>query len=252
MTRLLIIIIVSLLFVPKLGTAQEEINKTDSKGRKQGVWVKYYEGTKKKRYKGQFKDDVPFGKFEYYYDTGETSAVSEFKEEGKVTYTKTYYPNGGLMAKGKYIDQIKDSVWWYFTEDKKMLSREFYLNGKLSGEKLVYYPTDPEKEKAIVRESTLYKDGLKNGQWTQYTKSGTVSAEGIFVDGNYEGKVKWYFSNGKVETEGFYRHAVKNGFWKTYDEEGEIISKVYYLNGKVLEGEKLEKHLESVRENKQK
>ncbi|MDX1799092.1 MAG: hypothetical protein R3255_10620 [Candidatus Lokiarchaeia archaeon] len=231
--------------------SQEKINQTDSKGKKQGVWIKNYEGTNKKRYKGEFKDDIPVGKFYYYYDTGEIAAVSVFEEEGKVTYTRTYYTNGNLMATGKYINQVKDSVWWFFTEDKKMLSRENYKLGKLEGERYVYFPTDPETEKSIIREITTYKNGLKNGQWKQYYKNGKVEAEGVYKDGNFDGFVKWYYENGVLQTQGFYRHAVKNGYWKSFESDGTLKSKVYYLNGKELKGEALEKHLEKIRQEKQ-
>ena len=72
------------------GQPQGEINETDSKGRKQGKWVKYHEGSKKKRYVGTFKDDLPTGKFTYYYLTGEVSAVTEFQSDNKTAYTRMY------------------------------------------------------------------------------------------------------------------------------------------------------------------
>ena len=43
------------------GQTQGDGNETDLKGRKQGKWVKFHEGTEKKRYVGTFKNDIPIG-----------------------------------------------------------------------------------------------------------------------------------------------------------------------------------------------
>lgn len=247
--RLIVIFLLLMVVKPFNSVGQGDINVTDSKGRKQGKWIKNYDGTNKKRYVGQFKDDKPTGEFVYYYSTGEASAVTQFLPD-EVAYTKMYFANGNLMARGKYIEQIKDSTWWYFTEDKKMLSKENYENGKLNGEVVVYYPTDPKTEAVKVFEITNYKDGLKNGKWKQYFKSGKVKATGNYLDGNYHGKLFWYHGTGRVETEGFYKHAVKNGTWKYFDKEGNLEKKVYYKNGELLEGEELEKYLEGLKANK--
>lgn len=248
-TKGFLTIIFTILFVGMFFA--QDMNKTDSKGRKQGKWIKYYEGTNNKRYVGQFVDDIPTGKFTYYYDTGEPSAVSVFSENGIVTRTKTYHKNGNLMATGKYINHEKDSVWWYFNDRKEVLSRENYIKGKLDGEVVIYYPTDPSKDKLKIYEITTYKDGVKNGEWKQYFSNGKLKAKGVNKDGYYDGKVYWYFQSGKLEIEAFYKHTVANGFWIYFDEEGNVKQKVYYLNGKVLEGEKLEQHLEKLRLEKE-
>lgn len=239
--KYIILALISLILVQ---VNAQELNKTDSKGRKQGKWIKYYEGTTKKRYVGQFVDDKPFGKFTYYYNSGEPSAVSVFSNNGTITHTKTYHKNGSLMATGKYVNQQKDSVWWYFTEHKEVLSKENYVNGKLEGEVIVYYPGDPSKEKLKIYEVSHYKNGIKSGLWQQFHKSGKLKAKGYYKDGYYNGKVFWYYGNGKVELESFYKHTVPHGYWYYFDDQGNMLRKVYYLNGKILEGKELEKYLE--------
>jgi len=233
-----------------VGQTQGEINETDSKGRKQGEWVKYHEGTKKKRYVGAFKNDIPVGKFTYYYLSGEVSAVTEFKSDNKTAYTRMYHINGKVMAAGKYLNQKKDSVWLSFNDRKEILSKENYVDGKLNGEVIVYYPSDPSEGQVKRYEITNYVDGLKNGNWIQFFSSGKVKAEGVNKDGNFDGRIKWYFASGKIEIEGYYKHAVKNGFWKYYENDGELKRKVYYRNGKVIEGDVLERHLERLRKEK--
>ena len=246
-----IILFGQFLLIAFLGFSQPQGdgNKLDSKGRKQGKWVKFHEGTEKKRYVGTFNNDIPIGKFTYYYLTGEVSAVTEFINE-ITAYTRMYHVNGKVMAAGKYTNQKKDSVWLSFNDRKEIISKENYVAGKLNGESIVYYPSDPSKGKVKRYEITNYEAGLKHGKWIQFYDSGQTKAEGVYKDGNLDGRVKWLYASGKIEIDGYYKHAVKNGFWKYYENDGELRRKVYYRNGSVIEGEVLEKYLEKLREAK--
>jgi len=248
-----IVLVFQLFFITSIGYSQTqgETNVTDSKGRKQGKWVKNHEGTNKKRYVGTFENDIPTGKFTYYYLTGEVSAVTDFIDDHKTAYTRMYHLNGKVMAAGKYVDQKKDSVWLSFNDRKEILSKENYIDGKLNGENIVYYPSDPSKGKVKRYEITQYIDGLKNGKWIQFYSTGKVKAEGVYKDGNFDGRVKWFFTSGKVEIDGYYKHAVKNGYWKYYDQDDELKRKVYYRNGHVIEGDVLERHLDRIRKAKE-
>ena len=232
------------------GQSQGDGNKTDSKGRKQGKWVKFHEGTEKKRYTGTFENDIPIGKFTYYYLTGEVSAVTDFIKDDNTAYTRMYHLNGKVMAAGKYTDKKKDSTWLSFNDRKEIMSKENYLKGKLNGESIVYYPSDPSKGKVKRYEITNYEVGLKHGKWIQFYSSGKTKAEGVYKDGNFDGRVKWYFSNGKVEIEGYYKHAVKYGYWKYYENDGAFKNKVYYRNGQVIKDDVLERHLDRLKKAK--
>lgn len=225
-------------------------NKTDSKG-KQGSWVANYDDGSTVRYKGQFKDGKPIGKFTYYYPTGEASSVMAFSEKGAKASCKMYHKNGELMALGNYIQRKKDSTWWFFNDHKQVLRQETYKNDLLHGESVVYFPANPKEEKVLKSEVTNYENGVYHGEWTQYfKKNGKVKAYGIYKYGYFDGQVKYYYPNGKVQTSGWYKHNVKNGFWKTFDPEGDVDTKTYYYNDKVLEGEKLEKHLAKIKAQK--
>lgn len=224
-------------------------NKTDSKG-KQGTWVVKYDDGESIRYKGQFLNDLPIGKFTYYYPSGEASSIMEFTESGKNAFCKMYHKNAELMAMGLYRDRKKDSTWWFFNDKKQVLRQENYKNDLLHGTSTIYFPANPKEEKVLASEVTNYSNGVYHGEWTQYFKSGEVKAKGIYKNGYFDGQVKYYYPNGKVESSGWYKHNVRNGYWKTFDPEGDVDTKTYYYNDKVLEGEKLEKHLEKVRAEK--
>jgi len=247
-----IVLVFQLFLITSMGFGQPQVdgNKTDSKGRKQGKWVKFHEGTEKKRYAGTFENDIPVGKFTYYYLTGEVSAVTDFINDNKTAYTRMYHLNGKVMAAGKYTDKKKDSTWLSFNDRKEIISKENYVTGKLNGESIVYYPIDPSKGKVKKYEITNYEAGLKHGKWIQFYSSGKTKAEGVYKDGNFDGKVKWFFSNGKVEIEGYYKHAVKYGYWKYYENDGTFKSKIYYRDGQVIKDDVLERHLDRLKKAK--
>lgn len=243
MKRLALILIVLLASVDFL-LAQP--NAKDSKGRKQGEWAENWETTGRRKYLGQFKDDKPYGKFTYYNDLGEVTSVVEYSKDGTTAYTKSYFPSGNLMARGKYVNKQKDSIWVYFNDREGLVSVENWVKGKKEGEEKIYYG-DPEQS---LFEVNTYKNGVLNGPWKQYFKNGKLLASGTYRDGNFEGQVTYYYSSGNIDEQGYYKNAVRNGFWKKFDIDGELLGKVYYLNGKVLEGEALEKHLEKIRAEK--
>lgn len=216
-------------------------NKTDSKGRKQGVWEVKFKDSEITRYKGQFKDDKPYGKFEYYYPNGKLSAISKFEVGGIVARTTMFDIEGTPMGYGKYVNQQKDSTWTYF-ENNTVVSREDYKKGKRHGNKTVYF------DNGKVYEESSFEDGLQQGKWKMYHANGKVKVTCNYVDGNRNGQITYYFSDGQQETVGFYKNAVKNGFWRYYDNRGRVSKEVYYKNDKILlEGESIKEELDKLK-----
>ena len=60
----------------------DTINRYDSKGKKQGKWIKK-NSAGKVIYEGMFDEDIPTGKFIYYSETGEVTTISVFSDKGK-------------------------------------------------------------------------------------------------------------------------------------------------------------------------
>ena len=230
--------------------SQEDINKTDSKGLKQGKWVKYHEGTTNVKYIGEFKNDNPAGTFKFYYPNGNLKGISEYSNEGKDSYAAMYHENQKLMSYGKYTNQKKDSTWIYYDENENLTLVENYSDGKLNGKRTVYYPKKEGDKYLSVLEITNYKDDLRHGEWAQYYKNGEKLSEGTYELDDFVGKVIYYHSNGEKNHVHNYKNGVKHGFCLSYDQSGEEIGKVYYWKGKLLEGEVLEKHLEFIKTKK--
>jgi len=210
-----------------LGQAQE-FNVLDAKGRKQGPYKKYLEGTEQVYYTGQFKDDKPVGLFIYYYKEGPKKAEMHYRKDPDHVHTLTFYMRGGVMAEGNYISQEKDSTWNFFDEQGKVSSSEQWMRGKKHGQEKVYFPNE------TLGEELNWKNGLRDGVWKQYFGDGTIYLEGIFKEDHYEGQMTFYFLNGKKEITGKYVKGLRDGTWWYYNADGSVYYQVHYSMGSIV------------------
>lgn len=222
----------AIIFVFLMGVALGQT--TDASGKKQGYWKKKDDKTNKLVYEGEFKDDKPVGKFKYYYPNDSVKAVMVFKDGGNIAYAKLFHPTGKRMAEGKYIKEIKDSVWIYYDELGVLISKEKYVNGKKDGTTYVYLPD------GAVSEERNYKMGVDHGKFKQYFDGKKLKGEGTYVNGNLEGKATYYFPNGVEVASGYYKNGVKEGPWIYKDEKGKIKEKELYKGGKLASAKETE------------
>ncbi len=221
------LLLVSLCFLIGVNQSYGQTNQKDALGNKQGYW-KSYDEMGHLKYEGNFKDDIPFGEFKYYYPDGKIRAISIIFNEGKQSRTKLYHRNEKLMAEGNYMEQKKDSTWSYFSEyDGVLLSKENYKRGNKEGLWQKFYPN-----KTVAEEST-FKNDVQVGVWIQYFTNGTKKIEGFFVEGKKDGRFTYYHLNGQIETVGMYVNSLKDGNWKYFSEEGKSIKEELYKNGKL-------------------
>lgn len=238
-----------LVFIVFTSFAFAQVNKTDANGKKQGEWKKFHKNSGSLRYKGTFKNDKPVGKFIYYYDTGELQTVMVYRKDGS-SYTEMYHQTGRLMSKGKYVNQERDSIWYFF-DDRGVLSyQETYEAGKLNGQKVIYYaPVDGQYR---VMESTYFKNGVKHGEHKEYYPNTRLKSECRFVDGNINGARKYYHTNGKMERIERYKYAVRHGLWIYYNEKGIKEAMIVYWEGALLEGKEADIAIKKFQEDSKK
>lgn len=227
----------------------QQVNQVDSQGRKQGTWKKAYDNSAVYKYVGQFKDDKPIGKFVYYYETGEVEAVVNFMDDGVSAYSQMYHESGYMMARGKYINQLKDSTWIYFDDRGIVSYQEDYKNGKLDGLKIIYY--EPSDGKYLVARYYNYREGLLHGEFKTYHPNTQLASEGTYDNGNLNGDVKYYYPNGNLMRLERWKYAVKHGYWIFYGEDGKQVGYKLYWEGVQLKGDALAKKEAELKQNKQ-
>lgn len=206
--------------------SQEEFNQTDKEGRRHGVWKKYYPDSKQLRYEGKFVHGKEVGEFRFYCETckDQPNAVLKYKERDPLVEVRYFSEKGKLISQGKLKDQIREGEWiFYHPNSDQVMTREFYVNGKLNGRVTTYYPNGKKTEE------TDYKNGIREGENNFYSEEGVKIKELLYKNGELHGPGKYFDGHGQVIIEGNYKDGRKHGLWK------------YYENGKVILEEKYPK-----------
>jgi len=201
----------------------QDLNQTDAKGLKQGKWKKLY-SNERVRYEGQFKDDKPYGLFQYYYDTGKLQATNNHIGNGKVA-NHVYHPNGKIKAKGLFREQKKDSLWQYFNENELLVLEETYILDTLHGAQKTYY------ENKQLGEETNFSHGVKEGVWKKFFDNGKPWVDATYVKGNLDGKFAMFREDGKPKVKGTYVLGIRTGTWLNFNENGSVYTQQVYNNG---------------------
>jgi len=232
---LLIFLTSSMILLQAQELTDTHINKVDVQGRRQGLW-RVYDGDGNLKFTGEFHDDKPMGEFRYFYPNGKTKAIVLQSDSGRISHVTNYYSNGNVMARGKYVDQKKDSTWLYYTEeDGSLASEELYVSGSKEGVWKVFYP------EGAIAEEINYRDNIRNGPWTLYFTDGNTKLKATYVDDKLEGTYLIYHLNGNVEVSGSFLHDNKHGTWVYLSDLGVLEKKEEYVNGKLENQEIIEK-----------
>ena len=202
-------------------------NRLDAAGRKQGYW----EAVDRRGallYSGYFVDDRPIGEFKRYYPTGGVRVIMNHDSASTKVRARFFWQNGDLAARGNYIETKRDSVWLYYSNNTKSVSRRVeYAEGKQHGKEQSFFPD------GNVAEEIIWENGLKNGPWVQYFKNGQPKLTATYINDQLEGAFSVLSPNGKKEIEGAYRQGVRDGEWKHYDENGKLMTIIRYAGGKI-------------------
>jgi antitoxin component YwqK of YwqJK toxin-antitoxin module len=208
---------------------------TDANGKKQGHWIKKDPSGQHVIYEGTFKDNKPVGKFKYFHPNDTIRAIMDFKQEGKVAYARLFHMSTGkLMGLGKYIQEIKDSVWTYYDESGSLLSKDSYTMGKKNGTCYVYL------RNGQVAEERNYKMDQQHGPFKLYIDGKKLRGQGNYVNGQLDGKATYYYPNGVEVAAGFYKNGQKTGPWIYKEESGKIKEKEWYVDGKLASAKESE------------
>ena len=84
----------------------QDINVTDANGLKQGDWIKKDENGKVK-YKGQFVDNLPQGKFKYFDKDGTIITVLDYVSADSAVATH-FHSSSKKAAHGYYVNQLEE------------------------------------------------------------------------------------------------------------------------------------------------
>lgn len=202
----------------------DTINRTDAKGQKQGLWKKYYSNDVLFS-EGVYKDGKHTGVFKTYYKSAKPQSIMHFRGQSEINDAEIFSEDSGLMAKGKYIDRMKDSLWVYYDRMGKKSSEEYYSKGKKEGVWKLYYPNGQ------LSRIISYKKDLQNGEYKEFFMDGIPKVVGFMKNGEFDAVLTVYHPSGKVWQKGSYKNGLKEGKWMIYLETGVVEREDIYKAG---------------------
>jgi antitoxin component YwqK of YwqJK toxin-antitoxin module len=247
-----VIISASLIAICSIALCQKEtsVNQTDSRGRKQGHWIKRYPD-QTILYEGYFKDDHPVGELRRYYEDKTIKSVLQFSKDGKEANAILYHPNGNIASKGKYVNQKKEGKWQFFSAMNKdyLISEDIYTGDRRNGVSVKFYPD------STVAERVRYVNDIRQGEWTRYYPNGSILLKSNYLNDRIDGKFESWTEDGKIEYSGQYKNDARDGLWLIYNPDGTVKYKIEYVDG-ITNDRQIDieesKFLDSLEENKDK
>ena len=206
--------------------SQEAVNKTDSKGQKQGKWMSKYPGGSLK-YEGYFSQNKPAGEWKRYHENGKIKALMTYRPNSERVFASLFDEEGKLYAKGVFEGTLRDSTWNFFSGEL-LVSVENYHLGKQEGQAVGF---DQNGKKIWEREM---KNDLPDGNEVQYDPSGIKRKEIYYKEGKRNGPALFYDENGVKTLEGSYLDDLSDGTWKVFDKDGKQQYQIKYDKGEIV------------------
>lgn len=187
---------------------------------------------------GPYKNDKPIGVHRQYNEQGEI-VKAEIYDSGRVMAEgildtsgvqegewKEYHENGQLKSIGKYDKGVKIGAWKYYYSNSKLFETGKYdSKGRQQGKWMWYY------DDAKLRRESNFLNGQEDGDFIEYTDSGSVLTSGEYSEGLKEGK--WFYLLGNYKSIGKYTDDQQDSVWtEYYVDNGKIRYKGNYNQGR--------------------
>lgn len=217
MKKIIALLFCTFLFLGNLFA--QEINQTNEKGERVGVWKKYYKNDRI-RYEGQFENGKEVGVFKFYSaaDSEFPIAIKTFDITSDIVQAQFFTIKGLLESEGEMKGKDRIGKWNYYHKDgKNKMIEENYENGQLNGEYKIFYVNGK------LTKLAHYKDGLLEGNSKKYSQEGVLIEDLNYVKNILNGFAAFYEMNGNLKQKGVYEDDLKVGVWEFYT-DGELTS----------------------------
>lgn len=224
------------------------VNRTDDKGRKDGLWREYYSNFRIKKefiysnglLNGYYKEFDENGNLKRVLSYSNGKLLKENESTENIRVKEEFFDNGFVKYRGSFLKGNPIGIHNFFKSDGSIVkSEEYDDSGNLIGEGKV----DKEGFKqgkwtgyfidGNIKYLGQYLNNGKNGKWEYFYKSGNREQIGNFNNGKYQGNWIWYYENGNIKREENYFNGKNDGDYIEYDENENII-----VQGSFIEGEK--------------
>jgi antitoxin component YwqK of YwqJK toxin-antitoxin module len=215
--RVMLLLFFGILFSVNL-VAQEEYNQYDENNNRHGIWKKYYEGSDQLRYEGRFDHGKEVGTFKFYCSDckEQPMVIKEFSKNDNTADVQFFTAKGKLVSEGKMNGKNRVGEWlFYHKKSNAVMSMEHYVDGKLHGKKLTYFPN------GAITEEISYENGVMQGDNLYYSPEGTLLKKLRYSNDELHGEATYYDAYGNVTIKGYYKNGKKHGLWQ-YFKDGKV------------------------------
>jgi antitoxin component YwqK of YwqJK toxin-antitoxin module len=220
------------------GVKGKDYNAFNNAGKREGTWIRVYASNPKVMYyKGQFKDGVPYGEFEFYQTNGKLMSkvyhlqdstlneVTNFHEDGKTMLSSGRYEGKKIEGSWK---RLKEGKWAFYSDGGLLICTEEYHNDELNGPSLTYF------ENGQISFERNYQNGFLNGHCVEYNPQGKVLIRWHYKNNLKHGDYLRNWPNGNKMEEGKYHEGKQDGLWNFYSENGVPEKSIVFQNGTVI------------------
>ena len=174
---------------------------------------------------GLAKDNMRTGIWNEWDSTGAIQAKYKYLN-GKLADTcKIFYRNGAIKASYVYINDIIQGKYREFDSlTDRIIVEGNFLNGKLNGELLSWYPNNKRLLKGYFR------SGKPIGKFLGWYDTGELMAAIEFTDSSSNGKITLFNKNGITATKGQIQDGNTSGLFKIFDSDGEPLYETEFTN----------------------
>lgn len=225
---------------------KQNVNRYDEQKQRQGLWMSFHKNQKVK-VEGPYLNDLKNGYWKYYTSEGDLIRVEKWvngelqegaTEVAKVDIKREIYPKTGtLKFKGAFQNGQATGVHRNYDEEGNVISSTIYdqgitlFEGIVDAEGLKQGPWKHFYRSGELKASGSYKDDLKVGAWRYYFRDSTVEQRGSYVQGKADGLWEWFYEDGSVLREEEYAFGREDGPSVEYNDTGAVVAKGEYIDG---------------------
>lgn len=211
---------------------------------KHGKWLHYDKAGVLIEERNYFRGKLS-GPVKAYYSNGKLKQEGYFKLDVQDSIYREWTESGKLQVEGMYVKGSPAKTWRYFYLDGREKSveeivdsthylRAFWLPDSLHTQTIIdgngtfttFYTTGAPKE------WYNYKNGLKNGDFEEYSIYGFRLIQGKFLEGEKDSTWNYWYYTGDLEKVSNYKAGKLHGAYKYYYDKNRLNVEGTYTNGK--------------------
>ena len=196
----------------------------DSLGRRTGPWTEFWaDGTPKAM--GTYLEGKRDGDWQFFARDGRLEQEGGYRNGAWHGRWKWYHVNGDVHRDERYRKGREEGEFLELGADGDTLAMGRYERGRKVGPWVEHVEDD--------RREGVYIDGERDGRWIHSDGEGKVRFEGAYVAGIPTGEHTTFWPTGRRSSIGSYRGGLRDGIWRYFDENGVVQLIRQYQAGRI-------------------